>query len=85
MPTVEYCDNINCRLNRKRSCTSIDIEFDENGICATANYDEDPKRKAPYSGRQGDSGAGAGAQDGNEITEHDIPSLDKDNSWVKYI
>lgn len=85
MPTVEYCDNINCRLNRERSCTSIDIEFDENGICATANYDEAPKRKGTRSGRQGGSGADPAAQDGNEITEHNIPSTDKDNNWVKYI
>jgi len=82
---VESCDNIYCRFNRDRSCTSSEVEFDENGICSTAIYDETPKKKKPLIGRQDDPGSDPTGQEGNEIIDHEPPSYGKDNDWIKYI
>lgn len=85
MPVVEYCDNIHCRYNRERSCTSTDIEFDENGICSTATYDESPRGKKPGSGSQDGSGPDTIGQEGDEITDNERPTYGKDKEWIKYI
>lgn len=85
MPLVEYCDNIHCRFNQERSCSATDVEFDENGICSTANYNETQKFNDPQSGSREDPGSNSDSLEDNEITDHELPSSGKDKDWVKYI
>jgi len=77
---VEYCDNIHCGFNRARSCESSDIEFDENGICSTANYVEN-QNSDEHTGHNSNSTG----EESNKINEHKPPSYDKTKDWLKYI
>jgi hypothetical protein len=68
---VEYCDNVNCRLNNEFRCESDIVSFDRNAQCLTADYEEEENTH----------------QEEQKTSPEKPPAEEsgKNNDWIKYI
>lgn len=74
MAQIEYCDNVNCILNHRHTCTAPEVDFDHTGSCITARYEggDTPRKR----------GESAPADTENRPRSESRNDGDK---WLKYI
>ncbi len=74
MAVVEYCDNVNCRLNSKFRCKAPEVEFDAYANCVTSVYEEYDSAAPPENEDMSAPGERSRDVDG-----------ESDDKWLKYI